>query len=78
MLAVVLEESSIQHRLIGLPLYIDTMIAFAAVTLPKVTARWKGVRCSSGWHGDGAIEGETSRVATYHRASICRPRKNVD
>ena len=59
MLAVVLEESSIELQLIGLPLYIDTMIVFAAVSVLKVTARWKGVRCSSGWHGDGAIEGET-------------------
>ncbi|PUU76314.1 hypothetical protein B9Z19DRAFT_990871 [Tuber borchii] len=46
-LAVVLEESSIRDSLIGVPLYIDTMIAFAAVFLLKVTARWKGVGFSS-------------------------------
>lgn len=46
-LSVVLEESSIRDSLIGVPLYIDTMIAFAAVFLLKVTARWKGVGFSS-------------------------------
>ncbi|RPA96052.1 hypothetical protein L873DRAFT_1695690 [Choiromyces venosus 120613-1] len=46
-LAAVLDESSIRDSLIGVPLYIDTMIAFAAVFLLKVTARWKGVGFSS-------------------------------
>jgi len=32
----------------------------------------------TGGQGDKAIEREASRVATYHRARIRRPRKNVE
>jgi hypothetical protein len=45
-LSVVLDEPSIRDSLIGVPLYIDTMIAFAAVFLLKVTARWKSIEFS--------------------------------
>lgn len=42
-LSVVLEESDIRNSLVGVPLYVTTMIAFAAVFLLKVTARWPGI-----------------------------------
>lgn len=45
-LQTVLDEPSIRDALVGVPLYIDTMIAFASVFLLKVTARWKGISFS--------------------------------
>lgn len=42
-LSVVLENSDIRNSLVGVPLYVTTMIAFAAVFLLKVTARWRGI-----------------------------------
>jgi hypothetical protein len=40
-LSIILEEPSIRDSLVGVPLYINTMVAFAAVFLLKVTAKWK-------------------------------------
>jgi hypothetical protein len=42
-LSIILEEPSIHQSLVGVPLYINTMVAFAAVFLLKVTAKWKSV-----------------------------------
>ncbi|KAI5795007.1 hypothetical protein EDC01DRAFT_615202 [Geopyxis carbonaria] len=49
-LSIILEEPSIRESLVGVPLYINTMVAFAAVFLLKVTAKWKsiGFNISSG------------------------------
>ncbi|RPB08114.1 hypothetical protein P167DRAFT_512649, partial [Morchella conica CCBAS932] len=42
-LSIVLDVSDIRESLVGVPLYMTTMIAFAAVFLLKVTARWRGI-----------------------------------
>ncbi|KAL7274529.1 hypothetical protein RUND412_002574 [Rhizina undulata] len=42
-LSFILEEPFIRDSLIGVPLYINTMIAFAAVFLLKVTTRWRSI-----------------------------------
>lgn len=42
-LSVVLDNPDIRDSLVGVPLYVTTMIAFAAVFLLKVTARWRGI-----------------------------------
>ncbi|KAI5848776.1 hypothetical protein DFP73DRAFT_572231 [Morchella snyderi] len=42
-LSIVLDVTDIRESLVGVPLYMTTMIAFAAVFLLKVTARWRGI-----------------------------------
>lgn len=42
-LSIVLGNPDIRNSLVGVPLYVTTMIAFAAVFLLKVTARWRGI-----------------------------------
>lgn len=42
-LNVVLRESSIRYSLVGVPLYLHTMIAFAVVFLIKMSSRWTAI-----------------------------------
>lgn len=42
-LQIVLEEQDIKDSLVGVPLYLHTMIAFAAVFLIKMSSRWKAL-----------------------------------
>jgi hypothetical protein len=43
-LAFVLEDASIRASIVGVPLYLHTMICYAAVFLLKVHMRWKNAR----------------------------------
>ena len=42
-LAIVLEEPDIQRSLVGVPLYLHSVIAFAVVFLIKMSSRWKSI-----------------------------------
>lgn len=42
-LLTVLEEPSIRDSMVGVPLYLHTMIAFAVVFLIKMSSRWTGI-----------------------------------
>ena len=42
-LIIVLEEPSIRDSMVGVPLYLHTVIAFAAVFLIKISSRWTGI-----------------------------------
>lgn len=42
-LQIVLEEPDIKDSLVGVPLYLHTMIAFAVVFLIKMSSRWKSL-----------------------------------
>jgi hypothetical protein len=79
-LQTVLDEPPIRDALVGVPLYIDTMIAFAAVFLLKVTARWRGISFSplpptQVWTQIGAIisllkEKRAGEQHTIHQVSV--------
>ena len=45
-LSCVLEEPSIRDSMVGVPLYLHTMIAFAVVFLIKMSSRWNGIGVS--------------------------------
>lgn len=42
-LVIVLEEPSIRDSMVGVPLYLHTVIAFAVVFLIKMSSRWMGI-----------------------------------
>lgn len=43
-LQLVIDEPDIRQALIGVPLYLHTMITYAAVFLLKIQQQWKGAR----------------------------------
>lgn len=45
-LIIVLEEPSIRDSMVGVPLYLHTVIAFAVVFLIKMSSRWAGIGVS--------------------------------
>ncbi|KIW95565.1 uncharacterized protein Z519_04150 [Cladophialophora bantiana CBS 173.52] len=45
-LIIVLEEPSIRDSMVGVPLYLHTVIAFAVVFLIKMSSRWTGIGVS--------------------------------
>lgn len=45
-LVIVLEEPSIRDSMVGVPLYLHTVIAFAVVFLIKMSSRWAGIGVS--------------------------------
>ncbi|KIX02426.1 uncharacterized protein Z518_08367 [Rhinocladiella mackenziei CBS 650.93] len=45
-LIIVLEEPSIRNSMVGVPLYLHSMIAFAVVFLIKMSSRWTGIGVS--------------------------------
>lgn len=45
-LSIVLEEPSIRDSMVGVPLYLHTVIAFAVVFLIKMSGRWAGIGVS--------------------------------
>lgn len=57
-LQVVLDERDIQRALVGVPLYLHSMITFAAVFLLKIAAK----SCSNGTHNGG--QGQHNSIAS--------------
>jgi hypothetical protein len=45
-LIIVLEEPTIRDSMVGVPLYLHTVIAFAVVFLIKMSSRWQGIGVS--------------------------------
>lgn len=61
-LQLVIDEPDIRDALIGVPLYLHTMITYAAVFLLKIQQHWKAARLST----DGALIGENvGKVIEY-------------
>lgn len=61
-LQVVLDERDIQRALVGVPLYLHSMITFAAVFLLKIAAK----SCSHGSHHSGQGQHNSIAAASLH------------
>ncbi|KAJ5884961.1 hypothetical protein N7495_009471 [Penicillium taxi] len=69
-LQVVLDERDIQRALVGVPLYLHSMIAFAAVFLLKIAAKSCSNRSSTGDQGQKTSIASAGLIVDIHYVSI--------